>query len=791
MPGGPAAKGKPLDSAAMADTTSSDTPSRQDGEAPVRFTGLSRTEPATKAGGLKAVANALKHLKREGYGPVTGIRQLQRMNQKGGFDCPGCAWPDPDDRRSMLGEYCENGAKAFAEEATRKRCDAAFFAQHSARELHERSDFELSQAGRLTQPMLLDAEASHYRPVSWDEAFAILGEELNALSSPDEAVFYTSGRTSNEAAFLYQLFVRQFGTNNLPDCSNMCHESSGAGLGETLGIGKGSVTLSDVETADLVVIVGQNPGTNHPRMLTSLQRAKRNGAELVSVNPLVEPGLVRFQHPQHVGELFSGGLDLCDQFLRVTVGGDVALFKSVLRLLLEREKAAPGTVFDRAFIEEHTSGYDELVADLESRDLDALVAASGVGRAELEEFVERILRCQNMVICWAMGVTQHRNGVDNIRELVNLLLVRGSIGKPGAGTCPVRGHSNVQGDRTVGIWERPKPEFLDKLGREFDFEPPREHGYSVVRAIEAMQRGDAKLFFAMGGNFLSATPDTAVTAEALRRCRLTAHVSTKLNRSHLVHGRRALILPCLARSERDVQAGDAQFVSVENSMGIVHSSEGTREPASDELRSEPWIVAGMAKAALGPRSSVDWDELVADYDLIRAKIEAVVPGFDEYNVRVRRPEGFLLPNGPRERKWNTRTGKARFTINEPCDVVLAEGQYKLTTIRTHDQFNTTIYGLDDRYRGFHGERRVVMMHPEDMAAAGLRAEQRVDIHGQQDAAGRVAKSFLVVPYDIPRGCLATYFPEANVLVPLGTRARISETPASKLVIVSLEASLDG
>ncbi|PIE22795.1 MAG: hypothetical protein CSA62_10815 [Planctomycetota bacterium] len=774
----------------MGDSKGSDLPSRQDGEAPVCFTGLSRTGPASKAGGLKAVANAMRHLKREGYSPLAGLRQLQRMNQKGGFDCPGCAWPDPDDRRSLLGEYCENGAKAFAEEATKKRCDAEFFARHSLQELLDFSDFELSQAGRLTQPMLLDAGASHYRPVHWGEVFEILAEELGQLDSPDEAIFYTSGRTSNEAAFLYQLFVRQLGTNNLPDCSNMCHESSGAGLGQTLGLGKGSVSLSDVETADLVVVVGQNPGTNHPRMLTALQAAKRNGAELVSVNPLREPGLVRFQHPQHLGELFSGGLDLCDQFLRVTVGGDVALFKSVLILLLEREEAAPGTVFDHEFIEEHCSGYAELLADLKSRDLEALIAASGVSRKDLEEFVERILRCPKMIISWAMGITQHRNGVDNIREIVNLLLLRGSIGKSGAGTCPVRGHSNVQGDRTVGIWERPKPEFLDKLGREFDFEPPREHGYSVVRAIEAMQRQEAKFFFAMGGNFLSASPDTAVTAAALRGCRLTAHVSTKLNRSHLVHGRRALILPCLARSERDVQASGVQFVSVENSMGIVHSSEGTRAPASEELRSEPWIVAALAKVALGSRSKVDWDGLVANYDAIRDKIEAVVPGFDEYKLRVRRPGGFLLPNGPRQRQWNTRIGKARLTINEPCDLVLAEGEYKLTTIRTHDQFNTTIYGLDDRYRGFYGERRVVMMNPEDMAAAGLSAEQRVDIHGQQDAAGRVAKSFLVVPYDIPRGCLASYFPEANVLVPLGTRARISETPASKLVIVSLAPASD-
>lgn len=772
----------------MSQSESLDSQSRVDGEAPLRLTGLQRGAPAKRAGGLKAVGRALHHLRREGLGLAGGLQALRRMNQKGGFDCPGCAWPDPDDR-SSLGEYCENGAKAFAEEATHKRCDAAFFAEHSVAELSERSDFELSQAGRLTQPMLLRQGATHYEPVSWEDAFAVLAEEMNGLASPDEAVFYTSGRTSNEAAFLYQLFVRQLGTNNLPDCSNMCHESSGAGLGETLGIGKGSVTLSDVESAELIVVVGQNPATNHPRMLTSLQIAKRNGAEIVAVNPLIEPGLVRFQHPQSPRQLLSGGTDLCDQFLRVTVGGDVALFKAVLCMLAERERLAPGTVFDQPFIEEHTAGFDELLADLRGRDLEALIRASGVERAELERFCDRIVRHRKIVICWAMGVTQHRNGVDNVRELVNLLLLRGSIGKPGAGTCPVRGHSNVQGDRTVGIWERPKPEFLDKLGEVFDFEPPREHGYSVVRAIEAMQRGEAKFFFAMGGNFLSATPDTAVTAEALRRCALTAHVSTKLNRSHLVHGKRALILPCLARSERDVQQGAEQMVSVENSMGIVHMSKGTRPPASEELRSEPWIVAEMARATLGERSRVDWEALAADYDKIRDGIEAVVPGFDAYNVRVRRPEGFLLPNGARERKWNTRSGKAKFTINEPCGVQLGPGEYKLTTIRTHDQFNTTIYGLDDRYRGIYGERRVVLMHPDDMAEAGLQAEQLVDVHGRQDAAGRVARRFHVVPYDIPRGCIASYFPETNVLVPLGTRARISETPASKLVIVGLEPAV--
>lgn len=752
---------------------------------PTQLTGLQRSPPPTKAAGIKAVKVALDHMKREGYGLVEGTRALQRMNQKDGFDCPGCAWPDPDDRRSTLAEYCENGAKAFAEEATKVRCDADYFARRAVIDLATMSDFELSQAGRLTEPMVLRSGSTHYQPIAWQDAFGIIADELNALPSPDEALFYTSGRTSNEAAFLYQLFVRQFGTNNLPDCSNMCHESSGVALSETVGIGKGSVTLEDVETAELIIVIGQNPGTNHPRMLSALQQAKRQGAKIVAVNPLKEAGLLRFQHPQSPRDLLLGATELTDLYLQVKVNGDVAFLKAALAVLLRRERAEPGAVFDHSFIEEYTDGYDALVADLEGQDVSELVRESGLTLAEVEAFCDLVVARPKMVVCWAMGLTQHRNGVENIREVVNLLLLRGAIGKPGAGTCPVRGHSNVQGDRTVGIWERPPEVFLDRLGEEFSFEPPRHHGHSVVHAIEAMRDGAAKVFFAMGGNFLSATPDTDVTAAAMRRCKLTVHVSTKLNRSHLVHGQTALILPCLARSERDIQHGGEQFVTVENSMGIVHMSRGDREPASPELRSEAAIVAGMADAVLAGRSKVDWRGMVADYDKIRASIERVIPGFVDFNQRVRTPGGFALPNGARERRFATATGKARFTVNRVPKVPVGEDELRLMTIRTHDQFNTTIYGLNDRYRGLAGERRVVLMNQRDMDRRGIRDEGLVNIVGRREAAGRVAERFVAVAYEIPEGCAATYFPEANVLVPLGVRADRSETPASKLVVVDV------
>ena len=751
---------------------------------PAEFTGLKLGPIKTVAGGIPAVTSALKHAIAEGG--LRSVNALFKVNQFTGFDCPGCAWPDPDDKRSLLAEYCENGAKAVAEETTKKRVDAKFFAQHSLSEIATWSDYEIGKSGRLTEPMVKRPGQDHYEPITWDDAFALIGKHLNQLASPDEAIFYTSGRTSNEAAFLYQLFVRMYGTNNLPDCSNMCHESSGAGLGETLGIGKGSVTLEDIYEADLILVVGQNPGTNHPRMLTALQTCKQNGGQVIAVNPLPETGLMRFKHPQHAGDILGTGTQLADLFLQVRVNGDVALAKALMLLMLEAEEKKPGSVFDQAFIEEKTEGYDVFLADLKQHDFDQLVAESGVDEAQIRAAAQLLIEKERIIICWAMGLTQHKNGVQNIREMVNLLLLKGSIGKPGAGTCPVRGHSNVQGDRTMGIWERPFPAFLDKLQENFGFEPPRHHGVDVVEAIRKMHKGEGKVFFAMGGNFLSATPDTEYTAKALQNCELTVQVSTKLNRSHVITGETAVILPCLGRTETDQQTAGNQFVTVENSMGVVTASQGDLKPASKQLYSEPAIVAGLAKATLGERSTVDWGHLVSDYDHIRNEIERTIPGFQGYNRRVRQKGGFYLPNGAREGKFNTPTGKAKFTLNPVPELKLETGQYRLFTVRTHDQYNTTIYGLHDRYRGIYHERRVVMMHPADMDEAMLSKGEEVDIVSHWEDHTRRAERFIVIPFDIARGCLATYFPEANVLVPVDSTAWRSNTPTSKLVVVTLE-----
>lgn len=745
------------------------------------FTGLKTGHVKSAAAGLMAVTNSMAHIAREA-GLVRGNKILLQLNQKGGFDCPGCAWPDPDDHRSKF-EYCENGAKAIAEEATLKRVTPEFFAEHSVAELSTWSDFEIGKAGRLTHPMLLREGATHYEAISWEETFRIVAEELNALGSPNEAIFYTSGRTSNEAAFLYQLFVREYGTNNLPDCSNMCHESSGCALTETIGIGKGTVKLADFEKADCIVVIGQNPGTNHPRMLSALQKARQAGAQIISINPLPESGLMKFVHPQHPVDMLRGGVELTTLFLPVRINGDVALLKGILKGMLEREEAKPGSVFDHEFIREHTDGYEALVADLKATSWDEVVENSGIAREQIEQAAEICANSKRMICCWAMGLTQHKNAVANIQEVVNLLLLGGHIGREGAGACPVRGHSNVQGDRTMGIYEKPAEWFLDNIQRTCGFNPPREHGFDTVEAIEAMHEGRATVFFAMGGNFLSATPDTEFTAEALRRCSLTAHVSTKLHRGHLVTGRRALILPCLGRTETDVQATGAQFVTVENSMGVVHTSQGKLEPASEELKSEPAIVAELAAATLGERSRVSWAEMAADYDHIRALIEKVVPGFDDFNRRVRTPEGFYLPNSARDRVWRTATGKARFTAHPITRIEMEPDQLLMMTIRSHDQYNTTIYGLDDRYRGVYNERRVVLLNEADMEERGLAAGDVVDLTSYFEGETRVAPKFIVVPYPIPRRCAATYFPETNVLVPIRSTAEKSNTPTSKSVVI--------
>lgn len=755
-------------------------------QGPEAFTGLSLGKRKAQSAGFKGVQVAMGHaIKYVGAGRASKV--LFKLNQKGGIDCPGCAWPDPDDERSKLGEYCENGVKAIAEEAQKKTIGQRFFAEHSVAELRTWSDFELGKQGRLAAPMLLREGAAHYEPIDWDSAFQLIAKELNRLPSPDQAVFYTSGRTSNEAAFLYQLFVREFGTNNLPDCSNMCHESSGLGLSQTVGIGKGSVTLTDLYEAEVIMVMGQNPGTNHPRMLAALERCKENGGQIITINPLPEAGLQRFVNPQRPGKLLKGGTQLTDLFLQVKINGDVALLKAIMLQLWHEERKQPGAVFDWDFIQAKTEGYEAFINDLNRYDFETLVKASGVDREQIKTAAALLKRKQKIIICWAMGLTQHENGVDNIKEIVNLLLLKGSIGKPGAGTCPVRGHSNVQGDRTMGIWEAPKPDFLDQLKAVFGFEPPRKHGFSVVDAIKAMHEERAKVFFALGGNFLSVTPDTEYTAAALQKCSLSVQVSTKLNRSHLITGKQALILPCLGRTDQDVQAAGPQLVSVENSMGVVHSSQGVLPPPSDQLLSEPAIVAGLAKATLGLRSRVDWAAMSADYDRIRDAIAQVIPGFEDYNSRLREPGGFYLPNGAREQRFDTPSGKAQFSANPLPDRPLNDGQYILMTLRSHDQFNTTIYGLDDRYRGIYNERRVVMMNELDLQEAGFKAGQVVDIIGRHKGQLRIAAKFILVAYDIPRRCLATYFPEANVLVPIDAYAKGSKTPSSKWVAVELKA----
>ena len=740
--------------------------------------------PENKAAGLTAVKEAIRHLSME-MGTANGLRVIARMNQKNGFDCSGCAWPDPE-HRSGLGEYCENGAKALAEEATEKRVTPAFFARHSVEELSTWQDYELGKAGRITQPMYLAPGSNHYVPIYWQDAFDKIGGHLQALSSPDEAIFYTSGRTSNEAAFMYQLFVRAYGTNNLPDCSNMCHESSGTALTATLGIGKGSVTLEDLHIAQLILVIGQNPGTNHPRMLSALKKCKENGGLIVSINPLEEAGLKAFVDPQSPMQVLKGGTKLADLHLPVRINGDVALLKGILKILLEMDER-DGKAFDHAFIAAKTTGFAELTQHLRSTDMRRCIEDSGISQAQMEKVAQLIARNQKIIVCWAMGLTQHTNAVGNIQEIVNLLLLRGAIGKPGAGTCPVRGHSNVQGDRTMGIYEKPKESFLAALDRRFGIQAPRAHGYDTVEAIRAMRDGQASVFIALGGNFASATPDSAATAAALQNCALTVQVSTKLNRSHVLTGREAIILPCIARSEEDIQLTGTQFVSVENSMGVVHSSRGSMPTASADILSEPRIVAGMAIATLGKRHDIDWKAMADDYDRVRDHIAAVIPGFEDFNKRVRQASGFDLPNCAREGQFNTEDGKAHFTINPIPAHELAPGHFVMMTIRTHDQYNTTIYGLDDRYRGIRNERRVILMNTEDMRELGLRSKQKVDLTSHFQGQERHAPSWIVIPYQLPRRCVATYFPEANVLVPLDSVAEGSNTPVSKYVDVTIQA----
>ena len=755
-------------------------------ENPEELLDLEVTEPKEWAAGIPAVYEAFKDIVHE-TGAIRGVMAAFKMNQKGGFDCSSCAWPDPDDDRSPIAEYCENGAKALAEEATTKKLTGEFFAQNSVADLAKLNDYEIGKKGRIAQPVYLPDGATHYQVISWEDAFKKIANKLNSLNSPNEAAFYTSGRTSNEASFMYQLFVREFGTNNMPDCSNMCHESSGTALNEVIGIGKGTVTLNDFYKTDVIIIIGQNPGTNHPRMLTALEKAKNNGAKIIAINPLHEAGLTAFKDPQKVKGFLGISTKLADLYLQVKINGDMALLKAIEKLLLDAEKENPGKVFDHDFINKSTVGYKELIQHLEKQDAVQLAEQSGVPFEAVSEAAGMLKDKHRIIICWAMGITQHVNGVDTIKEIVNLTLMKGSIGKPGAGLCPVRGHSNVQGNRTMLIWEKLKEGSAQKLKEVFGFDPPKENGYDVVESIKAMNEGKLKVLFAMGGNFLSATPDTNYTASSIRNLDMTVHVSTKLNRSHLVHGKEALILPCYSRSDKDIINGVEQIVTCENSMGVVQLSKGVLKPISDQFLSETQIVCRLAKETLGNRTKVDWEKYESNYDHVRDLIAKVIPGCENYNSKIRQPGGFYLPNGPREGKFKTEKygDKAAFSVVEVPEEKLEADDYIMMSIRSHDQFNTTIYGLEDRYRGIHNERRVIFMNPKDIALGGFQAGDKVDLFNYSNGVSRVARLFVIVPYNIPERNTATYYPETNVLVPIDSVATGSNTPVSKKVIIKI------
>ena len=743
--------------------------------------------PKTRSVGIPGIAASMRYALTE-MGPKRSLQTLRRINQADGFDCPSCAWPDPAAADRKTAEFCETGAKAVAWEATRKRVGREFFAAQSIAELREQDGHWLEHHGRLVEPMYLAPGAAHYTPISWDDAITVIADELRGLADPNRAAFYTSGRASNEAAFVYQLLARRLGTNNLPDCSNMCHESSGRALTETIGVGKGVVTLEDIsEHAELIIIVGQNPGTNHPRMLTALERAKRRGGRIVVANPLPEAGFGRFHNPQTPRGLAGPGTQLADRLLPVRVNGDLAMFAGLAKVLLALEDDAPGTVLDREFIDAYTDGFAPAAQAWRALDWTTVEAQSGLTRAQIEQFAADVVAARSVIVCWAMGLTQHRNAVATIREIVNFLLLRGNIGRPGTGPSPIRGHSNVQGDRTMGIWEKMPDTFLDALRDEFGFEPPRAHGWDTVDTIRAMRDHKVDVFMALGGNFVAATPDTTVIEKAMGNCALTVHVATKLNRSHLFHGRQALLLPCLGRTERDVRGGTEQFVTVEDSMSMVHASRGRLAPASNQLRSEVGIVTELGHRLFG--DDLSWRAMGADYRIIRKHIERVVPGFHAFEERVATPGGFMLPRAPHDsRTFPTPTGKARFTVNPPDSVEVPDGHLLLQTVRSHDQFNTTVYGMNDRYRGVKGGRRVVFVNPDDLRERGLQDGDLVDLISVWADGERRASRFRAVQYPTARGCAAAYFPEANVLVPLDSTAVGSNTPTSKSIVIRVEAA---
>lgn len=745
------------------------------------------------AGGIGALDAVERHLCRQKIF-LAGNKTLLAMNKSVGFDCPGCGWPDPKHTSSF--EYCENGAKAVAWEATKKRTTPEFFARHTVTELLEWSDFALEGEGRLTHPMVYDARTDHYVPIDWDDAYRLVGERLRALPDPDMVEFYTSGRASNEAAFMFQAFARGYGTNNFPDCSNMCHESTSVALPESVGVAKGTVLLEDFEKADMIIVFGQNPGTNSPRMLNDLRAAAKRGAEIVAFNPLRERSLERFASPQHVGDMVKP-VQISTQYYQVRIGGDMAAVKGMMKAVLAADDAAVAAggarVLDVDFIATHTRGFEMLAADIRSLSWDAIVAESGLTRDEIEHVAGTYMRAKAVIAVWGMGITQHRTGVANVQQIANLLLMRGNMGRPGAGACPVRGHSNVQGNRTVGIYEQPKADFLDGMDRTFGFVSPRNHGHDVVAAIEAMADGRSRAFIGLGGNFLLAAPDTPVVARAMRGLDLTVQIATKLNRGHLVHGRAALLLPCLGRTEIDEQSSGPQVVTVEDSMSFTHSSAGRNVPASPQLRSEIAIVCGMAKATLPASLGIDWDGYVANYDRIRDAIESVMPKlFEGYNKRIKIPGGFRLDSPVDRREWRTSNGKANFLVHDG----LAENEMptdrddvlQLMTIRSHDQYNTTIYGLDDRYRGVFGQRMVVFVNAEDRERLGFAPSAFVAMRTiAPDGDARHVGGFRLVDYNLPKGCAAAYYPETNPLVPLQRRALRSNTPTSKSIPVVLEA----
>ena len=739
--------------------------------------------PKNSAAGIPAVISTMKYGVRN-MGVINSITKLSKVNDFHGFDCTGCAWPDTDYHRSFA-EFCEYGAKAVSDEATKSRADSDFWSKWSVSELSQKSDYWLNSQGRLTEPMILNPDSKHYQPISWNDAFDIIADNLLLLDNPDEAIFYTSGRTSNEAAFLWQLLARRFGTNNLPDCSNMCHESSGVALNESIGIGKGTVTLDDFNSADLIIVVGQNPGTNHPRMLTSLRDAKKKGASIISINPLIETGMKKFKHPQNLIEMLGFGSKIADKHLKVKINSDQALFRSLSKSLIES-----GNV-DEIFIDKYTNGYDDYRKVVLESDFSELSDITGIPLQEILDVGEKVSQSKSTIVCWAMGITQHKNSVSTIQEIVNFLLLGGNIGKKGAGVCPVRGHSNVQGDRTVGINHKPSPIFIDSLEKSTGIRSPEKHGFDSVEAVKAMEEGLGKVFLAMGGNFLSAMSDTNRTSTALSNCNLTVHISTKPNRSHLITGKTGLILPCLGRTEEDIsQIVGKQFVTVENSMGIVHSSTGTFKPASDKLISEPAIVSGIAGALESrlERSGIPWKNLSENYNLIRDLIENTIPGFEDYNVRIKSKSGFYLPNPPRDsRTFKTKNGLANFVSS---DITYAKSldKFMMMTIRSHDQYNTTIYGLDDRYRGIKNGRRVVLMNDKDIVNLGLSKGSMVDLSSEMKSGLVVSPNWFVVPYEIPEGNIATYFPESNILIPLDSVADRSNTPTSKSVPISITKS---